>query len=58
MQKTHTIEEEFILPAALNKLCLVLTMLGESVAQKLKVVLLSNHTICIRIDKIADLDIF
>ena len=40
-----------MLPAALD---LVSTMLGESVAQKLKVVPLSNNTICRWIDKIAD----
>ena len=40
-----------MLPAALN---LVSTIIGESVAQKLKVVPLSNNTICRRIEKISD----
>ena len=38
-------------PAALD---LVLTMIGESAAQKLKAVPLSNNTISRRIDKILD----
>ena len=50
-KKPHTIAEELVLPAALD---LVSTMLGESVAQELKLVPLSNNTICRRIDKIAD----
>ena len=41
-----------MLPAALD---LVSTMIGESVAQKLKVVLLSNNIICKKIDKISDI---
>ena len=41
-----------MLPAALD---LVSTMIGESVAQKLKVVLLSNNIICRKIDKISDI---
>ena len=47
--KTHTFAKELVLPAALG---LVSTMIGESVAQKLKAVLLSNNNICRRIDKI------
>ena len=47
----HTIEEELVLPAALD---LVSTMIGESAAQKLKAVPLSNNTISRRIDKILD----
>ena len=38
----------------LAALDLVWTMIGESVAQKLKAVPLSNNTICRRIDKILD----
>ena len=41
-----------MLRAALD---LVSTMIGESVAQKLKVVLLSNNIICKKIDKISDI---
>ena len=44
----HAIGEELVLPAALD---LVSTLIGESVAQKLKVVPLSNNTICRRIEK-------
>ena len=52
MQKNPILfAEELVLPAALD---LVSTMLGESVAQELKLVPLSNNTICRRIDKIAD----
>ena len=40
-----------MLPAALD---LVSTIIGESAAQKLKAVLLSNNTICRRINKISD----
>ena len=43
--------EELVLPAALD---LVSTMIGESVAQKLKTVPLSNNTVCRGIDKILD----
>ena len=50
-KNSHTIAEELVLPAALD---LVWTMIGESVAQKQKVVLLFNNTICRRIDKISD----
>ena len=50
-KKLHTITEELGLPDALH---LVSTMIGESVIQKLKVVPLSNNTICKRIEKISD----
>ena len=50
-KKPHAIAEKLVLPAALD---LVLTMIGASVAQKLKALPLSNSTICKRIDKIAD----
>ena len=50
-KKPHTIAEELVLPAALD---LVSTMIGESAAQKLKAVPLSNNTISRRIDKISD----
>ena len=50
-KKLHTIAEELVLPAALD---LVLTIIGESAAQKLKAVPLSNNTISRRIDKISD----
>jgi len=50
-KKTHTIAEDLVLPAALD---LVSTMIGESAAQKLKVVPLSSNTICRRINKISD----
>ena len=49
-KKPHAIAERLALPAALD---LVSTMNGESIAQKLKVVPLSNNTIC-RIEKISD----
>jgi len=49
--KTHTIAEELVLPGTLD---LVSTTIGESAAQKLKAVSLSNNTICRRIDKISD----
>ena len=50
-KKLHTIAEELVFPAAFD---LVSTMIGESAAQKLKVVPLSNNTISRRIDKISD----
>ena len=50
-KKLHTIAEELVLPAALD---LVSTIIGESTAQKLKAVPLSNNTISRRIDKISD----
>ena len=50
-KKPHTIAEELVHPAALD---LVSTMIGESAAQKLKAVPLSNNTICRKIDKILD----
>ena len=50
-KKPHTIAEELVLPAALD---LVSTMIGESAAEKLKPVPLSNNTICRRIDKISE----
>jgi len=50
-EKPHTVAEELVLPAALD---LVSTMIGESAAQKLNAVPLSNNTICRRIDKISD----
>ena len=50
-KKLHTIAEELVLPAALD---LVSTIIGESGAQKLKAVPLSNNTISRRIDKISD----
>ena len=49
--KLHIIAEELVLPAALD---LVLTIIGESAAQKLIAVPLSNNTISRRIDKISD----
>ena len=51
-KKPHTIAEELVLPAALD---LVSTMIGESVAQKVKAVLLSSNIICRKIDKILDI---
>ena len=50
-KKLHTIAEELVLPAALD---VVSTIIGESGAQKLKAVPLSNNTISRRIDKISD----
>ena len=50
-KKPHTIAKELVLPAALDS---VSTMIGESAAQKLKAVPLSNNTISRRIDKISD----
>ena len=50
-KKLHTVAEELVLPAAID---LVSTMIGESAAQKLKAVLISNNTISRRIDKISD----
>ena len=51
-KKLHTIAEKLVLPAAFD---LVSTITGESVAQKLKAVLLSNNIICRKIDKISDI---
>ena len=48
----HTIAEELVLAAA--ALHLGSTLIGESVAQKLKAVPLSNNIICWRIDKISE----
>ena len=50
-KKLHTTVEELVVPAALD---LVSTIIGESAAQKLKVVPLSNNTISRRMDKISD----
>ena len=50
-KKLHTIAEELVLSAALD---LVSTIIGESAAQRLKAVSLSNNTISTRIDKISD----
>ena len=50
-KKPHSVEEELVLAAALK---LASTMIGESVAQKLKAVPLSNNTVCSGIDKILD----
>ena len=50
-KKSHTIAEKLVLPAALD---LVSTMIGESAAQKLKPVQLSNNTISRRSDKISE----
>ena len=50
-KKQYIIAEELVLPAALD---LVSTMIGASVAQKLKALPLSNSTICRRIDEISD----
>ena len=50
-KKPHIVAEELVLPAALD---LASTMIGESVAQKLKAVSLSNNTVCRGIDKILD----
>ena len=50
-KKLHTIAEKLVLPAALD---LVLTIIEESAAPKLKAVPLSNNTISRRIDKISD----
>ena len=51
LKKTHTTSEELALSAAL---VLISTIIGESVAQKLKAVPLSNNTICRKIDKFLD----
>ena len=51
-KRRHTIAEEIVLPAALD---LVSAMIGESEAQKLKAVLLSNNIIYRKIDKILDI---
>ena len=45
-KKPYTIAEELILPAAVD---LATTMIGEGAAEKLKLVLLSNDTVCRRI---------
>ena len=50
-KKPHAIAKELILPTAID---LVSTMIGDSAAQELKTVPLSNNTICRRIEKIAD----
>ena len=50
-KKLHTIVKELVLIAALD---LVSTIIGESAAQKLKAVPLSNNTISRRIDKISN----
>ena len=50
-KKPHAIAEELILSTAID---LVSTMIGDSAAQELKTVPLSNNTICRRIEKIAD----
>ena len=50
-KKLYTIAEELILPAIID---LVSTMLGDSVAQELKIIPLSNKNLCRRIEKIAD----
>ena len=50
-KKSYIIAEELVLPATLD---LVSTMIGASVAQKLKALPLSNSTICRRIDEISD----
>ena len=50
-KKLRTVPEELVFPAALD---LVSTMIGESGAQKLKAVPLSNNTISRKIDKILD----
>ena len=50
-KKLHAIAEELVFPAALD---LVSTTIGESAAEKLKAVPLSNNTIGRRIDKILD----
>ena len=50
-KKLHTIGEERVFPAALD---LVSTIIGESAAQNIKAVPLSNNTISRRIDKISD----
>ena len=50
-KKPHIIAKQLMLPAALD---FVSKMIGESVAQKLKAVPLSNNAICRRIDKILD----
>ena len=51
-KKLHTIAEKLVLPAVLY---LVSTIIGESVDQKLKAVLLSNNIICRKIDKILNI---
>ena len=50
-KKPHTIAEELILPAAID---LASTMIGEEAAEKLKLVPLSNDTMCRRIGDMAE----
>ena len=50
-KKSHTVVKELVVPAALD---LASTMIGKSIAQKLKTVPLSNNTVCRGIDKILD----
>ena len=50
-KKSHTIAEELILPAAVD---IATTMIGVGAAQKLKLVLLSNDTMCHWIDDMAE----
>ena len=50
-KKAHTIAEELILPATID---LVSRMIGDSNAQELKTVPLSNNNIYRRIERIAD----
>lgn len=50
-KKPHTIAETLILPAAID---IVSTMLGDSSAQQLKNIPLSNDTVCRRISDISD----
>lgn len=50
-KKPHTIGEELILPAAID---MVLTMFGESMAQQLKTIPMSNDTVSRRISDIAE----
>ena len=49
-KKPHSIVEELVLPAAID---LATTMIGEGAAEKLKLVLLSNDTVCRRIGDMA-----
>ena len=49
-KKPHTIAEELILPSAID---MVTCMLGEKAAQKIKMVPLSNNTLCRRIEDMA-----
>ena len=50
-KQPHTIAEELIQPAAVD---FATTMIGERAAEKLKLVPLSNDTMCCRIDDMAD----